>query len=147
MGPLANLKHEKFCQLMASGTIGKQAAYAATYKNNSSGASAVSATALLKKPKIRERIAELSERIAAKAETKAAWTAADRLKMLEDIAARCSWFEPKTAVSAVGEANKMQGSYAPNRSEITGKDGEPLSPPVTRIEIVAAVGNETENED
>lgn len=67
---------------------------------------------------------------------KAEWNAADRLKMLADIAEKTKSADPRVAVSAIAEANKMQGSHTPSKQEITGKDGEPLQT-VTRIELVA----------
>lgn len=68
------------------------------------------------------RVAVLSERIAEKAE----WTAADRLRMLADIAESTVKKDPRVAVSAIAEANKMQGSHAPTKTELTGPDGAPI---------------------
>lgn len=76
----------------------------------------------LKKPEIEKAISEARSRVAEKAE----WSAADRLRMLADIAEAAIKDDPRVAVSAIAEANKMQGSHAPNKTEHTGKDGGPI---------------------
>ncbi|PCI03458.1 MAG: terminase small subunit [Hyphomicrobiales bacterium] len=77
----------------------------------------------LSKPMIAEAIALKRQEIADKAE----WSAVERLKMLGDIAQANSDGDPRVSVSAIAEANKMQGSHAPTKSELTGKDGGPIA--------------------
>lgn len=76
----------------------------------------------LSKPDIAEAVAVAQGRVAQKAE----WSAADRLRMLADIAEANMKDDPRVAVSAIAEANKMQGSHAPMKTEHTGKDGKPI---------------------
>ncbi|MGQ5719895.1 terminase small subunit [Pseudochrobactrum asaccharolyticum] len=76
----------------------------------------------LKKPEIEKAITEARNRVAERAE----WSAADRLRMLADIAEAAIKDDPRVAVSAIAEANKMQGSHAPTKTEHTGKDGKPI---------------------
>lgn len=77
---------------------------------------------LLSNVDIAEAIATAQNRVAEKAE----WSAADRLRMLADIAEAAIKDDPRVAVSAIAEANKMQGSHAPTKTEHTGKDGKPI---------------------
>ena len=76
----------------------------------------------LSKPDIADAIADAHNKIAEKAE----WSAVDRLRMLADIAEGNIKDDPRVAVSAIAEANKMQGSHAPTKTEHTGKDGKPI---------------------
>ena len=76
----------------------------------------------LKKPEIEKAISDARSRVAEKAE----WSAADRLRMLADIVNANIKDDPRVAVSAIAEANKMQGSHAPTKTEHTGKDGKPI---------------------
>lgn len=78
---------------------------------------------LLSNVMVAEAVAEAQGRITEIAE----WSAADRLRMLADIAEAAIKDDPRVAVSAIAEANKMQGSYAPAKTELTGKDGTPLN--------------------
>jgi phage terminase small subunit len=73
----------------------------------------------LTKPDIAEAIAEAQARVSELAE----WTAADRIRMLADIADRTSKGDPRVAVSAIAEANKMQGSHAPAKTEVSEPGG------------------------
>lgn len=74
---------------------------------------------LLSNVMVAKAVAEAQARVSVKAE----WSAVDRLRMLADIAEAAIKDDPRVAVSAIAEANKMQGSHAPNKQEITGKDG------------------------
>jgi phage terminase small subunit len=76
----------------------------------------------LTKPDIAAAIAEAQ----AKAAEKAEWTAADRLASLKEIFDREAQGDARVAIAAIAEANKMQGSYAPEKREHTGKDGGPI---------------------
>lgn len=84
----------------------------------------------LTKPDIAAAIAKASRRVAEKAE----WTAVERLAALKRIYEVAQENDPRVAISAISEANKMQGSYAPAKTELTGPDGGPIE--VTRIERV-----------
>ncbi|MDR2309764.1 MAG: terminase small subunit [Brucellaceae bacterium] len=77
---------------------------------------------LLSNVDIAEAIATAQNRVAEKAE----WSAADRLRMLADIAEAAIKDDPRVAISAIAEANKMQGSHASTKTEHTGKDGKPI---------------------
>jgi phage terminase small subunit len=117
MPVLPNPRHESFAQALAKGKSAAEAYVAAGYKDNRSAASRLSTNV-----NVAARVAVLSERIAEKAE----WTAADRLRMLADIAESTVKKDPRVAVSAIAEANKMQGSHAPTKTELTGPDGAPI---------------------
>jgi phage terminase small subunit len=58
----------------------------------------------------------IKERQASVAE-KAEWTAADRLAALKRISDAAEKADPRVAVSAISEANKMQRSHAPMKNE------------------------------
>lgn len=121
MPALKNPKHEAFCRNRVYQQMAIGAAYrAAGYKGGKGGKA--NATRLSQRPEIVARIAELQVKL----EEKTGWTAEKRLKTLEDIAGRNERKDPKTTISAIAEANKMQGSYAPAKSEVTGKDGGPI---------------------
>lgn len=117
MPTLKNTRHESFAQALASG-MSRDAAYEkAGYKPHRQ-----SAHKLLTKADIQARVDELQAGIAEKAE----WSAADRLKMLADIAQASAEADPRVSVSAIAEANKMQGSHAPATQIITGAGGGPI---------------------
>lgn len=71
-------------------------------------------------------IAALIKKKQAKVEERAEWTAADRLKMLATIAQGSVKDDPRVAVSAISEANKMQGSYPPSQHRLAGPNGGPI---------------------
>lgn len=119
MPALKNAKHEAFAQGLARGLSASEAYVEAGYKESRSAASRLSTNV-----NVRRRVEELSERIAEKAE----WTAAQRLAALKRICEAAEMEDPRVAVSAIAEANKMQGSHAPAKQEVTGKDGEALMP-------------------
>lgn len=122
MPVLPNPKHEAFAQNLAKGKSAAEAYTLAGYKGDRTAASRLSTNV-----NVMSRVKELSERIAEKAE----WSAADRLRMLADIAMKTSGEDPRVAVSAIAEANRMQGSHAPAKTEVTGKDGAPVQSEVT----------------
>jgi phage terminase small subunit len=76
----------------------------------------------LSKPDIADAIAEAQGRIAEKAE----WSAADRLAALKRISDKAEKDDPRVSVSAISEANKMQGSHAPSKLEHSGPNGTPI---------------------
>jgi len=67
-------------------------------------------------------VAEIVGRTSEKAE----WTAADRLKSLKRIHEATEGKDPRTAIAALAEANKMQGSYAPTKHAHSGPNGGPI---------------------
>lgn len=77
---------------------------------------------LLSNVMVQQAVSDAQNRVAEKAE----WSAADRLRMLADIADANIKDDPRVAVSAIAEANKMQGSHAPTKTEHMGKDGKPI---------------------
>lgn len=79
----------------------------------------------LSKPEIQEFISKSRQKIIERAE----WTAQDRIDALKALFERASKEDVKTAISAIPaimEVNKMQGSYAPSKSELSGPDGGPI---------------------
>ncbi|CAN0653117.1 protein of unknown function [Nitratireductor aquimarinus] len=55
-----------------------------------------------------------------KAAEKAEWSAAERLLSLKAIHDRTNTEDPRVAISAIGEANKMQGSHAAAKHHLSG---------------------------
>lgn len=120
MPVLPNPKHEAFAQSLASGTSPADAYIQAGYKPNRGNAAALKA-----KQPIRKRVEELQQSIAlalanrvAGSQERMVWDAADRLEMLERIARANEHEDPRVAVVAMAEANKMQGSYLPSAKDI-----------------------------
>lgn len=135
MPALKNARWERFAQERAKGKSQVEA-YALAGYSGSPAAMEANASRLIGKDKVAARVAELQDRAAEKAE----WTAADRLKMLSDIAQATKLGDPRVAVSAIAEANKMQGSHAPAKTDVTNSDGslKPAPPAVIQIVGVAA---------
>lgn len=117
MPVLKNARHEKFAQSLAKGKSATDAYTGAGYKGDRTAASRLSSNV-----NIVQRVAEITSRVAEKAE----WSATDRLLALKGIFDESAKDDRRTAIAAIAEANKMQGSYAPTKSEITGKDGGPV---------------------
>jgi hypothetical protein len=118
MPVLENAKYELFAQALAKGRS-QDAAYAdAGFKPDRGHASRLASNG-----DVQRRVAALKARIAEKAE----WSAADRLSALRRISDVAEEKDPRVAVSAIAEANKMQGTHAPIRKEHTGRDGMPIS--------------------
>ncbi|MGI8388036.1 terminase small subunit [Brucella anthropi] len=111
MPVLKNARHEAFTQELAKGKTADEAYLNAGFKPNRGNAARLKANECIQK-----RVDEIKSRIAEKAE----WTAADRLRMLADIAEKTKAEDPRVAVSAIAEANKMQGSHAPSKHEHSG---------------------------
>ena len=108
MGVLKNARHETFSQGLARGMTADAAYVNAGFKSNRGNAARLNSN-----ESIKARVEEIKERIAEKAE----WTAADRLADLADIARANKGKDPSTSIRAIAEANKMQGSHAPVKSE------------------------------
>lgn len=127
MAALKNARHEIFAQGVAKGLSASEAYVAAGYKESRSAASRLSTNV-----NVVARVAELANRIAEKAE----WSAAYRLAALKRISDAAEAEDPRVAVSAIAEANKMQGSHAPAKTELTGKDGGPIETKDTTAEAL-----------
>lgn len=117
MPVLLNPRHEAFAQALAKGKTADEAYAKAGYRANRKNA-----WRLKTNEDVRGRVAELTGNAAQKAE----WTAADRLRMLGDIAKAAAKKDPRVAVSAIAEANKMQGSHAPAKLQHAGPGGGPI---------------------
>jgi phage terminase small subunit len=105
---LKNARHEKFAQALAKGKSATEAYVDAGYKPSRPHASRLATNGNVVK-----RVAEIGTRIAEKAE----WSAADRLAALKRISDASEDKDPRVAVSAISEANKMQGSHAPAKHQ------------------------------
>lgn len=114
MAVLKNARHEAFAQALAKGKTADEAYAEAPYKPNRGNAARLKAN-----ESIRKRVQEIVGRAAEKAE----WTAADRLAALKRISDAAEEDDPRVAVSAISEANKMQGSHAPARLQHSGAIG------------------------
>ena len=114
MAALKNARHERFAQELAKGKSASEAYRVAGYKPDDGNA-----IRLTGNDKVKARLAELSERIAEKAE----WTAADRLASLKTIHDAQAKADPRVAIAAIAEANKMQGSHAPAKTEVSEPGG------------------------
>jgi phage terminase small subunit len=130
MPALKNTRWEAFAQHLATGMTRDEAYERAGYKPHRQAAHR-----LLTTVDVKARVTELSAGIAEKAE----WTAADRLAALKRIADKAETEDMRVAVSAIGEANKMQGSHAPEKRAFTDGDGTPMMPAL--IQLVAPDGN------
>lgn len=117
MPVLKNARHEKFAQALAKGKTADEAYEAAGYAANRGNAARLKAN-----ESIMKRIGEIAARVSEKAE----WSAADRLIALKGIFDRNAERDARVAISAIAEANKMQGSYPPAQHRITGPNGGPI---------------------
>ncbi|WP_454686850.1 hypothetical protein [Agrobacterium leguminum] len=117
MPVLKNARHETFAQGLAKGMTADEAYVSAGYKPDRGHASRLASNG-----NIRARVDEIKNRVAEKAE----WSAADRLLSLKAIHDASANEDRRTAIAAIAEANKMQGSYAPTRQEHTGRNGGPV---------------------
>lgn len=114
MPVLKNARHEAFAQALAKGMTATDAYSAAGYKGDRTAASRLST-----KVNISCRVDQIKNRVAEKAE----WTAADRLLALKGIFDREAEKDARVAISAIAEANKMQGSYPPTQLRHAGPTG------------------------
>lgn len=117
MPVLKNARHEKFAQALAKGSTADDAYAQAGFKPNRGNAARLKANESIVK-----RVGEIQARTSEKAE----WSAADRLLALKSIFDATAETDPRVAISAIAEANKMQGSHAPSRQEHTGRGGGPI---------------------
>jgi len=111
---LPNPRHESFAQHLAKGKTADEAYVLAGFKANRGNAARLKAN-----ESIAARVAELQSKAAEKAE----WTAADRLASLKTIHDAQAKADPRVAIAAIAEANKMQGSHAPAKTEVSEPGG------------------------
>ena len=124
MPVLRNAKHEAFAQALAKGRSQEDAYADAGFKPHRQNASR-----LMTNDDVRRRVEEIKGRIAEKAE----WTAADRLSALKSIFDREAENDARVAISAIAEANKMQGSYAAAKMDHTSSDGSMTPKPALDV--------------
>lgn len=117
MAVLPNPRHEAFAQARAGGKSVDEAYTQAGFRPHRGNAHRLSTNESVKR-----RIIELQGRVAEKAE----WTAADRLRGLKTIYDATEGKDPRTAIAAISEANKMQGSHAPAKHQHSGPGGGPI---------------------
>lgn len=108
MPALKNAKYEAYAQGLANGLSADQAYQEAGFKANRGNAIRLKAN-----ESIMKRVQELLDNAAEKAE----WTAAERLISLKEIHDTQRAKDPRVAISAIAEANKMQGAHAPTKNE------------------------------
>jgi phage terminase small subunit len=118
MPVLKNARHEQFAQALAKGKTAAEAYELAGYVPNPKNGDRLKGNEGIKR-----RVRDILSKVADKAE----WSAADRLAALKRIHGATETGDPRTAIAAIAEANKMQGSHAPVRQQHTGKDGGPIA--------------------
>lgn len=123
MPVLKNARHERFAQELAKGKTADEAYVIAGYVENRKNAARLKAN-----EGIRARIEEILARVAEKAE----WSAADRLATLKEIVDASKQVDHRAAIAAIAEANKMQGSHAPAKTEIAGNADAPIIHKIVR---------------
>lgn len=114
MPVLRNTKHEAFAQALAKGNNASDAYILAGYRKSRSAASRLSTNV-----NIERRVREIQNKVSEKAE----WSAADRLASLKKIHDAQLEGDPRVAIQAIAEANKMQGSHAAQKHQHTGAIG------------------------
>jgi phage terminase small subunit len=117
MPVLKNARHEKFAQAIAKGKTADEAYVEAGYSFNRGNAARMKAN---------ESIRKRAEQITARVSEKAEWSAADRLISLKALHDASLKDDRRTAIAAIAEANKMQGSYAPTKHQHAGANGGPI---------------------
>jgi phage terminase small subunit len=117
MAVLHNPRHEAFAQARATGKSADDAYAQAGFRPHRGNAHRLSTNESVKR-----RVAEIVGRTAEKAE----WSAADRLKSLKAIHDAQADIDPRTAIAAIAEANKMQGSHTPVKHQHSGPNGGPI---------------------
>lgn len=118
MPVLRNFRHEAFAQAIAKGAAARAAYKAAGYGASDRAAEAC-ASRLLTDAKVAARVREIQNKVSEKAE----WSAADRLASLKRIHDAQVKGDPRVAIQAIAEANKMQGSHAAQKHQHTGAIG------------------------
>ena len=115
MPVLKNARHERFAQLIATGSTADAAYKEAGYSPDRGAACRLSA-------KVNKRVAELLNKAASKAEI-----TLERLTdmLLEDRELARTNAQVAAAVSACEKIGRLYGMFV-DRTELTGKDGSPL---------------------
>lgn len=111
---LSNPRHEAFAQALAKGKTADEAYQHAGYRPNRHNAAA-----LARKQHISTRVRDLQHRTA----EKSTWSAAERMKSLQAIHDAQVDKDPRTAIAAIQEANKMDGSHAAQKHQHAGAIG------------------------
>jgi len=117
MPVLPNPRHEAFAQALAKGKTADEAYALAGYKPNRHNASRL---------KTNEHIGKRVDQVLGRVAERAEWSAADRLRSLKVIHDAQLKKDPRTAIAAISEANKMQGSHAPAKLQHAGAHGGPI---------------------
>lgn len=133
MPPLDNHRHELFAQELAKG-VGQTEAYVnAGYKRNPSAA-----TRLADDVKVCERVRELAERGAIRAEI----TRAELLEMFRSVFINANRDEQySAAVAAADKLARLAGEYAAEKRELSGPNGGPIATAdVSSDRLVQALG-------
>ncbi|MCK5016446.1 MAG: terminase small subunit [Candidatus Peribacteraceae bacterium] len=100
--------------------------YLAIYKCKSKGVAAACATRLLKNANIQARLVELHQQVL----DDSIATVQERKQILTKIVRQFAFAQvQRNIIAASDQINKMDGSYAPEKKELTGKDGAELIPP------------------
>lgn len=121
MAALENRRHELFAQALAKGGNATSAYKDAGYSAQGNAAESA-ASRLLSDVKVQQRVAELQERAAVRAEK----TVADLVDMLdEDRELARKLEQPSAAISAVMGMGKLLG-LVKDKTELTGKDGKAI---------------------
>jgi phage terminase small subunit len=117
MPVLKNARHEQFAQALAKGKTAAEAYELAGYVPNPKNGDRLKGNEGIKR-RVRD--------ILSKAADKAEWSAADRLAALKRIHGATEGGDPRTAIAAIAEANKMQGAYPPSKHQLAGANGGPV---------------------
>jgi phage terminase small subunit len=114
MGRKMNARQQKFADLVASGKAGGPA-YAKVYKAQGAAADSC-ATKLLRNAEVSAYI----DKIRAKATEKTGLTLAKTHEILERIAEEED--DNRVVIQALDQANKLRGSYAPDKLQVSSLD-------------------------
>jgi phage terminase small subunit len=109
MPPLKNVRHEKFCQELASGTSQREAYKKAGFSERSVNSQS---SEVASRPDVKTRLKELNE-LTFSANV---MSIIERKERLTSIARNGNNY---AAIGAIAELNKMEGTYPPARVETT----------------------------
>lgn len=114
MPVLPNPRHEQFAQALAKGKTADEAYALAGYTPSRHNASRLTTN-----DNVRMRVVELQRKTA----EKSTWSAAERMRSLQAIHDAQVEKDPRTAIAAIAEANKMDGSHKPTKLQHSGNIG------------------------
>ena len=120
-GGIVTERQERFCIEFVRCGNATEAYRCAGYKPNSAHAAEVRGSELLRNVEVRERIAQLREKM----DSEKIMDAAERREVLTAIA-RNKGQEPQDRIRAIDTMNKMDGLYI-NKTQLAGADGGPLT--------------------